>query len=920
MRKRLITGLGGLAMLLALCVPVEAQTTTGRIRGEVRDSEGAPMPGVTITIESDALMGTQSAVTGNTGAYRFTGLPIGTYTVQAVLEGFGTREQDTVQVSLGGTASVDFTMTPAFEEAVTVTSEAPVMDTTSSKKATVYDKELLENVPTNRNYYDLMTVSPGVSLAAEDSDRVVALGSNVQSNAWYIDGIETTAPETGTAWVSPNPDTIEAIEVVGIGAPAEFGGMMGAALNVVTKSGGNAVEGGVNAYWFDDSLVDSDLNFEDSEFQEYNQDEFVNLTATLGGPIVKDRLWYFAGYEYWRDGHTYPGSDPDQTSTWYSDKYDLKLSSAINPKNSLEVKAYYNEWGFPAAPSPYVTQSASAGEVGDTTAWGLSYQSIFSDRMLFEARYSGWQSNDDNLSQTGSQDPAFIDYNPPGGGPTTISGGVWYPWTYDTSTDQVSASLSYFADEFIQGEHDFKFGVQLSQGTAETLVAPSATGTYYYQFEYYGYEYYYKAEGRPYIYGNEQESIGVFVDDSWTVTDRLTLNVGLRFDRVEGSIPNFPVFTLDGEPTNETVPGVDPAFTWNNLSPRLGFAYNAGEQRNYVFTGSFGVYYDGNVGGNWNYPPPNHPGVDYFYSVGNGFEGPYEYSYTWSPGESTIDPDLEAPRTLQYALGAERQIGSNWAIGLQGVYKDTTDLIGWEILDDGVYEEISYTDPFTGRTYTLLDPIEFPTVRKGNSPGFTVDPSVDEYWQEYYAGILTVNRRFTDRWSMKASYTYSESTGLIPRFLSQWQFNPFYSSREGDDPNSYLNVGDGILLQGDRPHMFRLQATVELPWQLNASTNINIQSGRPFYREARLPTGGTPVAIMDADGRHPTQELVDLALGREFNLGGDVVMRTEIQVLNLLNDDATDWFETVILSEGDDFIPTYWVKPRRLQLRLGFSF
>ena len=142
---------------------------------------------------------------------------------------------------------------------------------------------------------------------------MVAGGSNVQSNNWFIDGIETTAPETGTAWIDVNPDTIQEVQVMHIGAPAEYGNMLGAAMNVVTKSGSNEFKGGVNAYWFDDSLVDSKIDY-DSEFPEYHQNEFWDITATLGGPIVKDRLWFFAAYEYWRDNHAYPRQRPRDQS------------------------------------------------------------------------------------------------------------------------------------------------------------------------------------------------------------------------------------------------------------------------------------------------------------------------------------------------------------------------------------------------------------------------------------------------------------------------------------------------------------------------------------------------------------------------------------------------------------------------------
>jgi outer membrane receptor protein involved in Fe transport len=931
MARRTFIGVALSGLLLCFSLPAPAQTTTGRILGNVVDPNGEPLPGVTMTVASGVVMGgTRSAVSGDTGAFRFAALPPGVYDVTATLTGFQPQTLKGVAVSVAGTAAADFVLQPEFSEQLVVTGAVPLVDMTSSGPTVAFDAEFLKNLPTQRNFYDIMAVSPDVSLAEEDSDRLIAGGSNMQSNNWFIDGIETTAPETGTAWIYVNPDSIQEIQVMHIGAPAEYGNMMGAAFNVVTKSGSNDFAGAVNLYWFDDSLVDSNIGF-DSEFPEYHMDEFINATAVLGGPLVRDRLWFFASYEHFIQNQTMPGADPADTPDWYADRTSLKLSSRINDSNLLDLKGSYDDWGYPPAASAYVARSAQAGEKGIDKSWGIGYQSIFTDRTFMEARYTGFTVTDENLSETGSTDPAFIDYSPPGGGPPLYFGGVWYPWTYDTSLDQVSVSISHFADDWLAGDHDFKFGVQASRGEAVTLVAPSSTGTYYYhytyEYDYYGttypYEYYYKVDGLPYFYGQEQDSYSAFVDDSWRITDRLTLNLGVRYDHHEGVIPAFARLDGNGDPTGETIPGIDPVFTWSHISPRIGFAYAAGAEQHTVIRGSFGVYYDGNVGGNWNFPPPQAPGLAAY--LGESWDGPWdeEPSWEWSPGDFVgVEPGLKAPRTLQYSLGFEHTFGENYAVGVTGLYKDTENLVGWQILDDGEYEEVAFTDPITGAEYTLLNPLVLPTVRKGNSPGFTIDPNADRYWQEYWSIILTFNRRFADFWSMSASYTYSESTGLIPDLLSQTQFNPLYSNRDGSDPNSYLNA-DGQRLQGDRPHMLRVMANFMLPWNMRANTLINLQSGRPYSRQAYLPTEGRPPAIMAQatdDQRHDFQYLWDLGIGKQIDLGRDIALQLDLQLLNVLNETPVDYWQTTILDAGEAFVPSWWVKPRRLQLHVGIEF
>ena len=319
----------------------------------------------------------------------------------------------------------------------------------------------------------------------------------------------------------------------------------------------------------------------------------------------------------------------------------------------------------------------------------------------------------------------------------------------------------------------------------------------------------------------------------------------------------------------------------------------------------------------------NPPGLQAYW--GPSWDGPWsdEPWWTWSPGGNVnLDPNLKAPQTLQYSIGFEQAIGTTYSFGATLLYKDTKNLVGWEIMDDGVYEEMPWTDPFTGDQYTLLDPIVEPTVRKGNRPGYTVDGYIPEYWQEYQALILTFERRFSDFWSMQANYTYSKSTGLIAAFLSQWQSNPLYSSRVGSNPNSYLNA-NGQRLQGDRPHMLRVQANFQLPWEMRLNTMVNFQSGRPYSRLYKVPTEGRPrtvVAPAGDPGRHDFQYLWDLGFGKRFGLGKGVALQVDLQLFNLLNSTPTDWFQTTILAEGDDFIPSLWVKPRRLQLHVGIEF
>ena len=271
------------------------------------------LPGATVTISSDALLGgTRTTVTNESGVFRFAALSVGTYSAEVSMDGFETVRVENIDVRLNATANVPVGLQlGGVAETITVVGEAPVVDVAASDVSTSFKKEMLEELPTQRNMYDLMQVSPGMTVDVGDSQssRVVAFGSNRQSNSWNIDGADVSGPETGSAWWDVNVDNIEEIQVMGVGAPAEYGNHTGAVLNVVTKKGGNAFHGGANLYWQHDKLTGANVTLEDSPFT-FHREKFYNVAGQLGGPIKKEHAWFYASVQTKRDASTEPGNDP----------------------------------------------------------------------------------------------------------------------------------------------------------------------------------------------------------------------------------------------------------------------------------------------------------------------------------------------------------------------------------------------------------------------------------------------------------------------------------------------------------------------------------------------------------------------------------------------------------------------------------
>lgn len=953
-RKILFT----LMFVLLICNSIcWSQVTTGSMKGLVSDPDGKPVPGATVTISSPALIGgSRVDYTNELGVFRFPSLPVGAYAVTVTLEGFQTVQVSKVAVSLNASANVPLTMKMSGKsEEITVVGETPLIDVTQSGLSTNYTKDILENTPTQRNFYNLMQVAPGISASQGDSagDRTIAFGSNMQSNSWSVDGVDLTAPETGSTWLYQEPDAIAEIQVIGVGAPAEYGNHLGAVFNVVTKKGGNDFHGSANYFFQGSGLTGSNVTLPPCSDPSlapgaacadqsvgadpnFNLIKYHDFSATLGGPVKRDRIWFFGSVQNLRDNATQPGNDPANAFPAIQDAYDGKLSGLIGQKNEW-TGFYHYEKSDGGGADPYSAPTALYDERAKNHSWGGGITSTISSNFLFEAHYAGWNTKDlQNGVQPNILDP-FVDYTPPGGGPYVYTGGVLYPFDYVTSRHQVNAKATYYAEHFMKSQHEFRFGVQWSRGLADTLTAAGANG--FYTYNYGGYQY--RVYQEPYRYGAITHDLGTFLDDTVTVNSRLTLNLGVRYDHNTGDIPSYanlavgtPSITEVGNFINPpgSTPGVH-MMTWNKISPRLGFVLQTQKDGKSVLQGSFGVYYDHNVSGNWDFPSPSVTNYQLFAFdpvLGHKVGDPI----TDQAFGNAIDPNIEPPRTLQYALGYEQQLSDTMSVGGQYIYKDTTNLIGFEI-NGGLWAQHPFTDPFTGTQYTLLDLVENPTLVKGNFAGDFCSHIVGggsasmcnqdlHYFNRYKGLVLTFTKRMSKNWALNASYTRSKSWGLNPRPLDQRQFNPFYGSLRESDPNTWVNA-EG-LLQGDRPNMFRVQGVWnQLPLGLNLSANVDFSTGRPHTRQFSVGLEqGHKRVIMERDIRLDNIKVIDLTIGRRFALSKGAAILVNGTIYNLLNADNVTDLESqgsqVLSNPGDVYTPGTWTKPRRLQLQVGLQF
>ncbi|MCI0606319.1 carboxypeptidase regulatory-like domain-containing protein, partial [bacterium] len=579
---------------IAFNLPAWSQIITGSIRGVVKDSNGRPLAGATVIISKTHTGQTRSLTTNDLGVFHFPALPVGVYSVEARLDGFQPVRANRVEVDLSRTSNVPFTLNLAKTETIHVIGDSPMIDLQNAGVPTIFRQEMVENLPTRRHMWTLMQVAPGVTTdRGDDLDSgIIAFGSNRQSNNWIIDGLDITGPQTGDPGFEPNPDIIEQMQVYGVGSPAEYGNHTGAVLNVITKKGGNDLHGGVNSFFQSQAFTGMNVRVPDSDFV-FHRDTYYEVTGQIGGPILRDKIWFFGAVQSNRDSYSGPGSNPDYAPLTKLDRYNLKITARLGKRYDLNGFFHDEQFDLPDPVQPHYAKSALPHQFGSTLSWGASLTSAFDEKILLETGYAGWSGQSLRGSQTDSLENPFFFFDRELSN-FTWSGGIQRPNDNTTYRHQVRGKATYYADRFLKSQHEFKFGVQYFYGSAILLSGYGPNGSVYLD----GYDYdvgFFKNYRTPFLSGSVSDGLGFFVDDTVTLNQRVTLNLGFRFDHNTGSIPDFdrlevgtPSITEIGnfKRTGEMIPGVNNLVQWNLVSPRLGFVWRTREDGRAALRGS----------------------------------------------------------------------------------------------------------------------------------------------------------------------------------------------------------------------------------------------------------------------------------------------------------------------------------------------
>ncbi len=900
-----------LLLALGVALPAAAQRTTGEIIGKVVDESGSILPGVTVTLRGAGVAGTPTVTTSETGTYRFPVLPPGTYDVEYTLAGFTTLKREAIPVAVGSTVELDVAMkVGVLEESITVSGESPVVNLASSQVSTAYNSEWVRNAPVRRfSYFDLINSAPGVSATTNVGQGTAAtsLGNSTNENSYQVDGTDISS----TPWV--NTDAVEEVEVLQLGASAEYGNVQGAVFNIVTRMGGNAFHGDGNFYFQNDAMTGRNTPESVDHGFPYHRDKWRDATVQATGPFIRDKFWFFGSLEYQRDWDSQPGVDPKSPTLNDSRRVFWKFNYNITPNHRL-LHGYHNDYYFiPDIASEFTAPSTISLSHGDNPTPNLVYTGVLSDKSFVEVRYSGFwlhSSTDPNEPGVERVQPRFEDQDT-----GQITGGIttWVEnrsWRYGFQT-----KYSHLTDEILGGTHDWKAGLQFVGHGADTLTGNNdlyltysvtkrpTTGT----------------TQLPYHASSEAKSIGTYLDDTIRIGNAV-VNAGVRYDYSKGMFPALPFLDASGNPTGQMSPANDDVYHWNTFSPRVGINYRVNQSGKTVVKAHYGRYYKLLEASEFR---PAVPSISTVFNFTLDANGRPTNIVPVRGASLQIDPNFKSPYSDQFIAQLEQQLVANLGVQVNYVHKSGSDYGAWQDIT-GVYTPVPYIDNVgvdaTGQTVTVYRLISNPADR------VFLETNPAGMFMKYNGVTMMATKRMSNNWQGVVSLVLSKAEG---RLASSARFTPVTSQssaattgnfgRDAAGPNDFVN-SEGRLV-GDRPVVAKAQLIYRFPWGIMASGNLQHQTGRFYSRAVRVSGLGFPAAPqinMEAntgDRRVANINLYDVRVTKEFVLPNSPIrLEGFLDALNLTNSAQYESVGSVLGTSSAFGVPTRYIPPRRLQL------
>jgi hypothetical protein len=877
-----------IAVLCGLAAPVGAQgLPQGQLSGTVRDATGAVMPEVRVTISSPRLIGgPQTTETDQSGTYRFIALPAGVYEVVLSRQGFATVTRTGVPLPADGSLIVDEELPVATIVDRITTVAAPAVDVRSSASPHIIDTSLLHHLPATREIAHLINLSPGVS-------QNVAFGGTEESNALTVDGVDTTEASLQGAWARYNFNWIEEVKVLALGAGAEYGEFTGVTANSTLRSGTNTVAG-LAEYWTTPSTWVADNT---AHVTPRSIIDLWDGSAQIGGPLRKDRLWFFGGYQYAFNDDRPAGFSGPGSRAQSDHKAILKLTSSVHP--SLRLEGFLQHGRLSVSGDrigPTVPLEASQDLEQAQTSWNTRSTWVPGSQTLLEIRAGGYAA------------PQHWGPHPPG----TRSGP--YP-RVDVITGMESVNAQSFADEgrsrqgveavYTQlfdrlgaGHHELKAGAEFERSALYGVTGHP------------GGRLYFDEDGAPSLVSLWEGEIAhaavnrwtAYVRDQWQAHSRLTVNAGFRLDVNRASIP-----------VHGTVLSTNP------FAPRVGMAWDLGARHRTVVRAHYGRYFDTTFANYVLVSDSSQRSASYLAEV----VGPDEFVIIDSivPGEwrSLIDQELRHSYVDQYVLGAQHAVRGLLTLEAQFIHRRFDRFFGIS-REGSSWTPVQRQDPGIDGVAGTGDDGDLMTVYTRTAAGQPLLVNPDAADRRYSAVQAIARKAYSGRWQMQASYTWSRTSGTVG---NQWHANAGHLGFAGDysNPNTRINADGRMPL--DFAHSIKVLGTWTMPWLggANLSGVLRHDSGFAWERTAsfRVPSGRVVVRVEPRGSRRlDPVSVLDVRAEKTFRLGQRGSIGLFVDALNLSNSGTATRVDTL---SGPGFgNPVAWIDPRTARAGLRWTF
>jgi len=904
----------------------EAQISTGSVTGTVSDNTGGVLPGVTVSLSGESLIGgVQVGVTDVTGGYRFDRLPPGSYDVKFELAGFKSLERRGIRVSATFTATVNVQLEVGqIEQTITVTGESPVVDTKSNVQQTVMGQDILERVPTGRDVWSLAKIIPGVTVSTYDvggtqgmqQSGMSAHGSREDDKTFAIDGMSVNWPGGGggATMVYYDQGMFEEINYQTSAIPAEvaIGGIF---MNMVTKAGGNRWRGDLRYYYANDGMQGD--NFESLKqklgFPVGNPvTSQYDLNAMGAGPLFRDRLWFLGSYRRWKvDKKLLSVFNPDGANAiddnliWNGSG---KLTAQLNADHRFGIVYNYNQKNrFHRRDTPPNFVEDKASYLQEQPGWTsqFKYTGVLKGSSVFEStvgavagtfplRYQKDVGPNDLRREDTTLDSA--------------SGAAQRSYENPNYRFQFDNALSHTRSGW-GGSHTLKAGVQFTRQFFREINRMNGDMRLIYNN---GVPIRIVAFNTPVVATSYVHQLGIFAQDAWTIGPRLALNLGVRWDRANGWIPEQT--SLAGRWVGERPLEKKDVYDQSIAVWRVGVVYD--------------VFGDGLTAVKGNYSRYGHQvGIGLVTNVHPFTLSSANIAWVDSNRNDSPDPDelgafegFTGGATTHYAgpngpdwgysdeitAGVEHQIISGVRLGVMYYHRTNRKNVGTRnaAVPLGAYQSIEVSNPLGG-TSTVYN-LDRAYVGKQDN----VRENIDLLDTDYDGLEITAVKRFSHRWQMLFGYTLGRNEG---------------GSDNGDfnDPNS-LQFQQGIV-GNDATHQLKLSGTLVIPRvEVAVSGSLVRNTGYPrqfTYQVTRtqipgLTRSGQAIRVNGrGDERLPNVTLADVRFSRTFRLGKNRTFEPQIDIFNATN---ADTIARIVDAIGPRLgFPTEILAPRIV--RVGFS-